>query len=222
MTNRAQIQACASRAREMYVRGVSKPDIFAALAADVDKPVQAARLVVSLPNPEGVQRYRISNRVLAIFIFIVAILAGLGKFAAGSNINLTAGVIAALVFFGIFAACAWGIWKVSWSAYSITVVLLFLSLTQTPRAMLAELAGPDYNPDGTSAIYFLLDLIFGLVLPIFLLWFTIRLRNNLFSKTKFFGGPRKDKTGHYVFTSGWEQRSAAPEIAARGDTMEGI
>jgi hypothetical protein len=219
MAGRAQIQALAARARVMYARGVSKPDVFAALAPEVDKPVQAARLVASLPNPQGVRRYRTSNRVLAICIFIVAIFAGFEKFAIGSAVNLTAGIIAAAVFFGIFAWCAWGIWTVAFPAYASTVILLFLGMTQSPRAMLADLAGPDFNPDGTSAAYFLLDLVFGLLLPIFLLWFTVRVRNNVFSRTRFFGGPRKDRSGNYLFDSSWERRMPAPENAARAERI---
>jgi len=219
MAGRAEIQALAARARQMYARGVSKPEVFAALAAGMDKPVQAARLVASLPNPEGVARYRTSNRVLAIFIFIVAIFAGFEKFAIGSVVNVTAGVIAAAVFFGIFAWCAWGIWKVAFPAYTSTVILLFLGMTQSPRAMIADLAGPDFDPNGTGALYFMLDLVFGLILPIVLLWLTVRVRNNIFSRTKFFGGPRKDKAGHYVFASAWEQRLAAAENAPRPDSI---
>jgi hypothetical protein len=217
MAGRAELQALAARARQMYARGMSKQNVFSALAVDLDKPVQAARLVASLPNREGVRRYRISNRVLAICIFIVATFAGFAKFSVGSAVNLTAGLLAGAVFFGIFAWCAWGIWKVAFPAYTSTIILLFLGMSQAPRAILADLGGPDFNPDGTSALYFVLDLVFGLLMPIFLLWFTARTRNNLFSKTKFFGGPRKDKSGNYVFESAWETRNAAPEIMAPGD-----
>ena len=42
------------------------------------------------------RRYRTSNRVLAIFIFIIAIFAGFEKFSVGSNVNLTAGLLAAV------------------------------------------------------------------------------------------------------------------------------
>ena len=218
MAGRAEIQVLAARARQMYARGTSKQHVFDALAADIDKPVQAARLVVSLPNPEGVQRYKTSNRVLAICIFIVAIFAGLEKFAVGSSVNVTAGLIAAAVFFGIFAWCAWGIWKLAFPAYTSTVILLFLGMSQSPRAMLADLGGPGPGADGGSLLV-LIDLIFGLLLPIFLLWFTVRVRNNVFSRTKFFGGPRKDKAGHYLFASSWEERFAAADITPREDRI---
>jgi hypothetical protein len=99
------------------------------------------------------------------------------------------------------------------------VILLFLGMTQSPRAMLADLAGPDFDPNGTGALYFMLDLVFGLIMPIVLLWLTVRVRNNIFSRTKFFGGPRKDKAGHYVFASAWEQRLAAAENAPRPDSI---
>jgi hypothetical protein len=206
----------------MYARGVSKPHVFEALAAGLDKPVQAARLVASLPNPEGVRRYRVANRILAIFIFILAIFAGFEKFSVGLNVNLTAAPLAAAVFFGIFAWCAWGIWKVSFHAYTSTVILLFLGMSQSPGAMLAVLAGPNFDPDGTSGIYVLLNLVFGIMMPIFLLWFTVRVRNNLFSQTKFFGGPRKDKAGHYLFASAWEERHPAPGMRARGERIKKI
>jgi len=222
MAGRAEIQALAVRARQMYARGMSKQNVFQALAADLDKPVQAARLVASLPNPEGVRRYRMSNRVLAICIFIVAIFTGFEKFAVGLDVNLTAALLAAAVFFGIFAWCAWGIWKVAFPAYTSTVILLFLGMSQSPRAMLSDLAGPDFNPDGTSGMYFVLDLAFGILMPIFLLWFTVRVRNNLFSQTKFFGGPRKDKAGHYIFASAWERPMPAPDMNARGDRVNEI
>jgi hypothetical protein len=97
----------------MYARGTSKELIYETLAADADKPLQVARLVASLPNPEGVRRYRTSNRVLAAIVFVIAIFAGLEKFVVGVNLNLTAGILAALVFFGIFAWCALGIWKLA-------------------------------------------------------------------------------------------------------------
>ncbi len=143
----------------------------------------------------------------------MAIFTGFEKFTAGSAVNLTAGVIAAAAFFGIFAWRAWGNWTLAFPAYTSTIVLLFLGMSQSPPAMLGALAGPDFNPAGTGALYFPLDLVFGLMLPIFLLWFTVRLRNNLFSRTKFFGGPRRDASGNYLFASAWERRPDVPEIA---------
>jgi len=204
---RAEILQLAARARQIYARGTSKQIVFETLAAGVDKPMQVARLVASLPNPEGVRRYRTSNRILAGIVFIIAMFAGLEKFAVGVNLNLTAGILAAAVFFGIFAWCALGIWNLAFPAYTSTVILLFLALTQAPRALLGALSPPDGTTDGTGALFFTGDVVLGVLLPLFLLWFTVRVRNNIFSKTNFFGSPKKDKNGNFLFASAWEAQS---------------
>jgi len=188
----------------MYARGMPKPQVFATLSAGMEKPVQVARLVVSLPNPEGMRRYRTKNLVLSLLVLLLAVFAGYAKFAVGVGVNLAAGMIAAAVFFGIFAWCAWGIWQFSFPAYTSTVILLFLALSQTPRALMS-LAAASPTPDGANGLLIALDVMIGLLLPVFLLWFTVRVRNNIFSRTGFFGGPRKDAAGNYLFGSAWER-----------------
>jgi hypothetical protein len=92
-------------------------------------------------------------------------------------------------------------------AYTSTVILLFLALTQAPRTLLSALSPADGTSEGLSGLLFIGDFVLGVLVPLFLLWFTVRVRNNIFSRTGFFGGPKKDSAGNFVFASAWETQS---------------
>jgi hypothetical protein len=190
----------------MYQQGISKTDIYNELSQTTDNKKFVARAVVALPNPEGVIRYRRSNRVLAILIFLLAILIGLAKFAQAADVNMTAAFILAPLFFAGFAACAWGIWKRAYPAYVTIGFLLFMMIPQTLRSMLMILREP-LEPSDDAYAMLSLDLFIGIPFLFFLLWLTIRTRNNIFSKAGFFGGPKKNKDGTYRFATRWELKA---------------
>jgi hypothetical protein len=111
-----------------------------------------------------------------------------------------------LLFFAGFTACARSIWKHGHIGYSLIIFLLILIIPQTLRSILFSFKSAT-PPDEDEMLIAMFSLVILLPFLIFMLIFAVKLRNNIFSKTGFFGGPKKDKDGTYIFDSAWEMRA---------------
>ena len=208
---RRQLKDAALRARALSAQGMTKPEIFDQILSDVQKPLMAARIVASIPSPEGMRRYRRMNIVLGTLMMLLAILIGLAKAAQvsaklGSELDPgTSAVVAillGLLFFGVFASISLSIFKYKYGGYIGAVVLLLLMIPQSLSATMQTLADP------SSGALPLLELLLGVLLPILLIWLTVKLRNNVFVKARLFGAPRKKPDGSFEFSTAFELRKA--------------
>jgi uncharacterized membrane protein len=208
---RRQLKDATLRARALSAQGVAKAEIFNQIAPEVQKTLIAARIVASIPSPEGMRRYRLMNIVLGSLMMVLAILIGLAKAAQVSarlGPELAPGTVAVvaillgLLFFGIFASVSVSIFKYKYGGYVGAVILLLLMILQSVSATMHALADP------SSGALPLLELLFGVLLPILLIWLAVKVRNNVFVKARLFGAPRKNPDGSFEFSPAFELRKA--------------
>ena len=208
---RRKLKDATLRATALSAQGMEKAEIFNQIVPEVQKPVIAARIVASIPSPEGMRRYRRMNIALGSLTMVLAILVGLAKAAqVGARLTpeMTPGtvtvvaILLGLLFFGIFASVSVSIFKYKYGGYIGAIVMLLLMILQSLSATMRALADP------SSGALPLLELLFGVLLPILLIWLTVKVRNNVFVKARLFGAPRKKPDGSFEFSPAFELQKA--------------